>query len=49
MKKVLFINMFGHGHINPTIGLVKELMNRGEQVTYIAGEEFREKSRKDRS
>jgi len=43
MKKVLFINMFGHGHINPTIGLVKELMNRGEQVTYIAGEEFREK------
>ena len=46
MKKVLFINMFGHGHVNPTIGLVKELMNRGEQVTYIAGEEFREKIEK---
>ncbi|MBU3177554.1 glycosyl transferase [Clostridium estertheticum] len=43
MKKVLFVNVFGQGHINPTIGLVKELMNRGEQVTYIAGEEFREK------
>jgi len=42
VKKVLFINIFGHGHINPTIGLVKELMNRGEQVTYIAIEKFRE-------
>jgi len=46
MSKILFINMFGHGHVNPTIGLVKELMNRGEQVTYIAGEEFREKIEK---
>jgi len=42
MKKALFINIFGHGHINPTIGLVKELINRGEQVTYIAIEKFRE-------
>lgn len=46
MSKALFINMFGHGHVNPTIGLVKELMNRGEQVTYIAGEEFRTKIEK---
>lgn len=46
MSKALFINMFGHGHINPTIGIVKELMNRGEQVAYIAGEEFREKIEK---
>ncbi|MCB2295276.1 glycosyl transferase [Clostridium algoriphilum] len=46
MSKILFINMFGNGHVNPTIGLVKELMNRGEQVTYIAGEEFREKIEK---
>lgn len=43
MSHVLFINVFGHGHINPTIGLVKELIGRGEKVTYIAGEEFREK------
>jgi MGT family glycosyltransferase len=43
MGKILFINMCGHGHVNPTIGLVNELMNRGEQVTYIAGEEFRDK------
>ncbi|MBU3098985.1 MULTISPECIES: macrolide family glycosyltransferase [Clostridium] len=46
MKRVLFINVFGEGHINPTIGLVKELMNRGKKVTYIAGEEFREKIEK---
>ncbi|OPX43790.1 oleandomycin glycosyltransferase [Ruminiclostridium hungatei] len=41
MSHVLFINVFGHGHINPTIGLVEELLERGEKVTYIAGEEFR--------
>lgn len=43
MSHVLFINVFGHGHINPTIGLVNELMGRGERVTYIAGEEFKDK------
>lgn len=43
MSKALFINMLGHGHVNPTIGLVKELINRGDCVTYIAGEEFRDK------
>ncbi|MBU3181862.1 macrolide family glycosyltransferase [Clostridium psychrophilum] len=43
MKKILFINIFGNGHFNPTLGLVKELINRGEQVTYIADESFREK------
>ncbi|EKQ56608.1 MULTISPECIES: macrolide family glycosyltransferase [unclassified Clostridium] len=46
MSKALFVNMLGHGHINPTIGIVKELINRGEDVTYIAGEEFREKVEK---
>lgn len=42
MSQVLFINVFGHGHINPTIGIVKELIDRGEKVTYVAGDEFRE-------
>ncbi|MBW9173072.1 macrolide family glycosyltransferase [Clostridium estertheticum] len=46
MSNALFISMFGTGHVNPTIGLVKELMNRGEQVTYISGEEFRGKIEK---
>jgi MGT family glycosyltransferase len=43
MSKVLFIAIAGHGHVNPTIGIVRELIDRGENVTYIAGEEFREK------
>ncbi|MBX4266649.1 macrolide family glycosyltransferase [Clostridium estertheticum] len=46
MAKILFINLLGNGHFNPTIGLVKELMSRGEQVTYTAGEEFRDKIEK---
>lgn len=46
MSKVLFLNILGHGHINPTIGIVKELINRGEKVTYLAGEEFRDKIEK---
>ncbi|MCB2293576.1 glycosyl transferase [Clostridium algoriphilum] len=46
MSEILFINMLGDGHVNPTLGLVKELIKRGEQVTYLAGEEFREKIEK---
>ncbi len=46
MSKVLFLNILGHGHINPTIGIVKELINRGDEVTYLAGEEFRDKIEK---
>ncbi|WP_459476500.1 macrolide family glycosyltransferase [Clostridium saccharoperbutylacetonicum] len=43
MSKALFINIAGQGHVNPTIGIIRELIDRGENVTYIAGEEFREK------
>ena len=46
MSKALFVNMLGHGHVNPPIGIVRELINRGEDVTYIAGEEFRDKIEK---
>ncbi|GEA31785.1 macrolide family glycosyltransferase [Clostridium diolis] len=46
MSKALFVNMLGHGHVNPTIGIVRELINRGEDVTYIEGEEFRDKIEK---
>ncbi|WP_010250909.1 macrolide family glycosyltransferase [Acetivibrio cellulolyticus] len=46
MSKVLFMNMPAHGHINPTLGLVEELIGRGEEVTYLTGEEFREKIEK---
>lgn len=42
MSKVIFFNLPGaSGHINPTVGLVKELIDRGEQVIYYAGEDSR--------
>jgi len=41
MSNVLFLGMPSHGHVNPTIGLVAELVRRGEHVTYFASEMFR--------
>jgi MGT family glycosyltransferase len=43
MSKVLFINAPAEGHVNPTLGLVKELIQRGEEVVYFSIEEFRDK------
>ncbi|PKK35583.1 glycosyl transferase [Siphonobacter sp. SORGH_AS_0500] len=43
MSNVLFLGMPSHGHINPTLGLVHELIKHGEEVTYFASEEFRQK------
>ncbi|RCX12983.1 MGT family glycosyltransferase [Anaerobacterium chartisolvens] len=43
MSKGLFINLPSHGHINPTLGVVKELIERGEEVTYLLPEQFKEK------
>ncbi len=37
---ILFINSNLHGHINPTLGLVKKLIERGNQVSYYCGEQF---------
>lgn len=38
MGKVVFFNLPGAaGHINPSLGVVKELIRRGEQVIYYAG------------
>lgn len=41
--KILMINVPYSGHVNPTIPLTKELVNRGNHVSYINAEEFREK------
>ncbi|WPC42713.1 macrolide family glycosyltransferase [Clostridium sp. JS66] len=46
MSNALFITMSGTGRVNPTIFLVEELIARGEKVTYISSEEFREKIEK---
>ncbi len=36
MATVVFFNLPAHGHINPTLPLVAELVRRGEQVTYYS-------------
>lgn len=42
MARVLF-NAGSEGHINPTIGVVQELISRGEEVVYFTIESFRER------
>ncbi len=39
---ILFINANLHGHINPTLGLVKNLTERGNKVNYFCSEPFSE-------
>ncbi|AGK54606.1 macrolide family glycosyltransferase [Bacillus sp. 1NLA3E] len=46
MARVLFLNAGSEGHINPTIGVVQELISRGEEVVYFTIEAFRERIEK---
>lgn len=46
MARVLFINGGSEGHVNPTIGVVRELVSQGEEVVYFAVEDFRERIEK---
>ncbi|MGC4378495.1 macrolide family glycosyltransferase [Fictibacillus sp. Mic-4] len=46
MARVLFINGGSEGHVNPTIGVVEELISRGEEVVYFTIEAFRERIEK---
>ncbi len=46
MARVLFINSGSEGHVNPTIGVVEELVSRGEDVVYFTIEDFRERIEK---
>lgn len=41
MSKVLFFGYPFHGHTNPTLGLIKELVDRGEEIIYYSEEPFR--------
>lgn len=43
MSKIVFFCIPAHGHTNPTLGVVKELIARGHEVTYYSYESFREK------
>ncbi|WP_312111234.1 macrolide family glycosyltransferase [Brevibacillus reuszeri] len=46
MARVLFINAGSEGHVNPTVGVVKELVSRGEEVVYFSIEAYRERIEK---
>lgn len=46
MARVLFINGGSEGHINPTVGVVQELIARGEEVVYFTIEAYRERMEK---
>ncbi len=41
MATVLFFNIPAYGHMNPTLPLVAELVQRGEHVIYYSSEAFR--------
>jgi len=43
MSKVIFFSIPAHGHTNPTLPLVKELVQQGEEVIYYSTETFKEK------
>lgn len=43
MSKIVFFCIPAHGHTNPTLNVVKELIDRGHQVWYYSYESFREK------
>ncbi len=46
MSKVLFLNIPAHGHVNPTLGIVDELIKEGENVVYFCTDEFKDKIEK---
>lgn len=46
MPKALFINYLGEGHVNPSLGLVKELIARGEEIVYYSSNPYEEKIKK---
>lgn len=41
MAHVLLINAGSEGHLNPTLGVVQELVRRGEEVVYFTAEQYR--------
>ncbi|WP_313073650.1 macrolide family glycosyltransferase [Lacrimispora sp.] len=40
MSNILFVNGNLHGHVNPTLPLVKELVERGKNVWYFGADSF---------
>jgi MGT family glycosyltransferase len=40
MPKYVFLSMPAYGHVNPTLAVAQELVNRGQEVIYYLPEEF---------
>ncbi len=40
MARVWFYNIPFHGHVNPTLPLIREMVARGDQVTYFSTASF---------
>jgi len=43
MARIVFFCIPAHGHTNPTLAVVRELVNRGHEVLYYSYKPFREK------
>jgi UDP:flavonoid glycosyltransferase YjiC (YdhE family) len=43
MNKIVFFCIPAHGHTNPTLGVVRELIARGNEVYYYSYEMMKEK------
>lgn len=41
-RHILFVNVQGHGHVYPSLGLVSELARRGHRISYVTGPLFAE-------
>lgn len=41
MSTILFYNVPASGHVNPSLGMVSELVRRGDRVVYFLTEEYR--------
>ena len=41
MNKIVFFNMPAHGHTNPTLEVVRELVHKGNDVLYYSFAEFK--------
>jgi UDP:flavonoid glycosyltransferase YjiC (YdhE family) len=40
MARALFLGLPMRGHTNPTLPLVRELVDRGEEITYYSADAF---------
>jgi len=45
MGRMWFFNIPFHGHVNPTLPLIREIIKRGDEVTYFSSPTFEERIR----